>query len=214
MAIRILIAEDHTMVRQALAVLLAAEADMEVVGEAADGPAAADLADTLRPDVLIVDVALPGISGIEVTRRVRKSCPEIRVIALSAYAYQRFVQEVLAVGGAGYVNKSAAVRELVTAVRAVAAGNRYLCPDSMNLLVNGFAARGSDVPPPASVLGRRERQVLSLLAEGRRSPAIARELRVAESTIMAHRRNINRKLGLRTVAELTRYAIREGLVEP
>jgi len=154
---------------------------------------------------------MPGMNGIEVATRLKEqSGNEPKVVALSAYADKRFVTEMLRAGAGGYVTKSAAGTELIRAIRAVAEGQTYLCPEVAGTLVS--AVRDGSEKPEAPRLSRREREVLRLIAEGARSPSIAEQLHISLGTVEVHRRNIMRKLSLRTVAELTRYAVREGLV--
>jgi two-component system NarL family response regulator len=210
MVIRVVVAEDHRMVRELLVALLAGEAGIAVVGQAANGLEAIEAAQALRPDLLVLDVSLPGLDGIEVARRLKKSQPELKVLALSIYAEKRFVRAMLRAGADGYLLKTSAVTELVDAIRAIARGKLYLSPEVAREALGDDFPAGSPAEP-SSPIGRRERQVLALLAEGKRSHEIAVSLHISIATVEAHRRNIMRKLGLHTVAELTRYAIRKGL---
>ena len=206
MVVRVALVEDQRLVRQALGALLAREPGIEVVGEAANGRDAIALAQAKRPDVMLLDISLPEIDGIEVARTLRRLMPELKIIALSIHNEQRFVQEMLAAGAIGYVDKSSAYEELVRAVRAVMQGQIYLSPE---------VTRSALAPVTAvhkAWISQREREVLALLAAGKRSREIAGHLHLSTATVEVHRRNIMRKLGLRTVAELTHYAIREGLV--
>jgi two-component system NarL family response regulator len=205
MTIRIAIAEDQRMVREMLVALLRRVPDFSLEGEAANGEEAIALAAARPLDVLVLDVGLPDISGVEVTRRAKSAAPDLRVLALSVDDSRFVVQQMLRAGGDGYVLKSAALAELVQAIRAVASGKVYLSPDIARKALAGFAADES------LMLGSRERQVLALLAEGKRSSDIASALHISVATVEAHRRNIMRKLDLHTVAELTKYAIRQGL---
>ena len=207
---KVLLVEDHRLVREALRAALAREADIEVVGEAGDAASGLAMASTLSPDVVVFDIGLPDLNGIEATARLKEAGSTARVVALSAYADKRFVTEMLRAGAAAYVTKSSAGTELVRAIRAVAAGQSYLCPDVAGALVSEVRTGTRD----ASRLGRREREVLRLIAEGARSAEIAERLHISVSTVEVHRRNIMRKLDLRNIAELTRYAVREGLVAP
>jgi DNA-binding NarL/FixJ family response regulator len=210
MTIRVVIAEDHRMVRELLAALLAREPDVSVVGEAGNGREAIEMAHKLRPDLLVLDVGLPEIDGIEVARRLRTAQPGLKLLALSIYGEERFVQAMLNAGANGYLLKTSAVTELVQAIRAVIQGKLYVSPE----LARETQAdeRAGSAPASQSIpIGRRERQVLALLAEGKRSHEIASQLGISIATVEAHRRNIMRKLGLHTVAELTRYAVRKGL---
>lgn len=206
MVVRVALVEDQRLVRQALGALLAREPGIEVVGEAANGRDAIALAHAKRPDVMLLDISLPDIDGIEVARILRRQLPEVKVIALSMHNEQHVVQKMLAAGAIGYVDKSSAYEELPRAVRAVMQGQIYLSPEvTRSALAPVAAARKASI-------SQREREVLALLAAGKRSRQIAEQLHVSTATVEVHRRNIMRKLGLRTVAELTHYAIREGLV--
>lgn len=209
--ITVLLADDHRLVREALRSALAQEADIRVVAEVGEGAAAIESVRSLQPDVAVLDIGLPDLNGIEVAARVQALHLHTRIVALSAYSDKRFVTEMLRAGAAAYVSKSAAGTELVVAIRAVAAGGSYLSPDVAGALV--AEVRGAE-PDGQARLGRREREVLRLIAEGERSAAIAEALHISAATVEVHRRNIMRKLGMHTVAELTRYAVREGIVQP
>ena len=210
MAIRVVIAEDQRMVRELLAALLARESDFAIVGEASNGREAIELAQTLRPDLLVLDISLPELDGIEVARRLKKSQPEMKILALSIHAERRLVQAMLRTGADGYLVKTSAVTELVAAIRVVAQGKIYVSPEVAREALGDDFAFGSQ-NEPSTPIGRRERQVLALLAEGKRSHEIAARLNISIATVEAHRRNIMRKLGLHSVAELTKYAVRKGL---
>ena len=206
--IRIVIAEDQRLVRELMATLLGRESDMAIVGEASTGPEALSAVHASHPDVLLLDIGLPELDGVEVARTLRKESAPSRIIALSVHTERRFVQEMLQIGVEGYIVKSAAVKELVQAIRTVMEGRVYLSPE--------IAHEALERMGPVSLsriarLGRRERQVLALLADGKRSTEIASTLAISVATVEVHRRNIMRKLDLHTVAELTKYAIREGL---
>jgi two-component system NarL family response regulator len=208
--IRVLLVEDHRMVREALCEVLKKVPDIEIVGEAGDARDALKLADDLKPDVVVLDIRLPDVNGIEVAARLRDAGCLAKLVALSAFADKRFVTAMLRSGASAYVTKSAAGTELVQAIRAVAAGHGYFSPEIAGELAS--QVRGRPLAGEALPLARREREVLRLIAEGVRSPAIAEQLHVSVATVEVHRRNIMRKLGLRTVAELTKHAIREGIV--
>ncbi|MCM2307360.1 MAG: response regulator transcription factor [Sulfuritalea sp.] len=213
--IRIMLVDDHTMVREALRVVLEQDKGMEVVAAVGDGETALQLANELEPTVVVMDVALPGQSGIETTRRLLARHPQIKVLALSTYLDRRIIQQMLDVGASGYIAKSAAGAELKQGIRNVVAGRSYLCSEVAALVADGLRDRHSagGQPEPSS-LSRREVQVATLLAEGKSAPDIAAELHIAPSTVDVHRRNLMRKLELHNVVELTRYAIRTGLVLP
>jgi len=214
MSIRIVLADDHKMILAALRSLLEKEIDIAVVGEAEDGTALLELVERTAPDVAVVDVGMPGMNGIEATRRLLAARPLLKVIALSAYSDKRFVLEMLEAGAKGYLIKASAGDELPRAIRAIAQGQTYLCPEVAGTLVEAARGKSSREGNATAKLGRREREVLGLLAEGYISSEIAARMHIAASTVEVHRRNIMRKLDLHSVAELTKYAIREGLTSP
>ncbi len=210
MTTTVLLVEDHRMVREALSEALKKVPDIDIVGEAGDAHEALKLAAKLKPDVIVLDIRLPDVNGMEVAARLKDAGISSKIVALSAFDDKRFVTAMLRAGASAYVTKSAAGTELVRAIRAVAAGQGYFSPEIAGALVSELRDRA--VVGEAIPLARREREVLRLIAEGVRSPAIAAQLHVTVGTVEVHRRNIMRKLGLRTVAELTKHAIREGIV--
>jgi DNA-binding NarL/FixJ family response regulator len=210
MTISVFLVEDHQMVREALREVLIKEPDIEVVGEAGNAHEALKDVMASQPDVVVLDIRLPDLNGIEVAARLRDAGCQAKVVALSAFSDKRFVTAMLRSGATAYVTKSAAGTELVRAIRAVAAQQGYFSPEIAHALAS--EVRDGPVAGEALPLARREREVLRLIAEGVRSPAIAEQMHVSLATIEVHRRNIMRKLGLRTVAELTKHAIREGIV--
>jgi len=198
--------------REGLKTLLLSEEDLEVVGEADDGRGAVALVLELRPDVVIMDVAMPGLNGIEATRQILRQVPRVRIIALSMHSDRRFVSEMLKAGAAGYLLKDGAFEELVRAIRAVLSGQTYLHPKIASIVIEHHVRRPAGAAGSVwSVLTAREREVLQLLSEGKTSKVIAEELHISAKTVESHRRQITEKLGLRSVAQLTKYAIREGL---
>jgi two-component system NarL family response regulator len=210
MKIRVLLVDDHQLMREALRSILEKESNIEVVGEAGDGEQAVLETVRLHPDVVLMDVAMRDLNGIEATRRIREALPGARVLALSSYADRRYVNAMLRAGACGYVLKANAYEELRRAVYAVAAGKTYLCAEVAEDVVETLRR----APEQVTVYERvapREREVLQLLAEGLSSPEIAQTLGVSTSTVETHRRNLMRKLDLHSVAELTKYAVREGL---
>lgn len=213
MMLRVVLVDDHELMRQGLRSILEREKDVEVVGEAASGRAALELARTLTPDVVVMDVAMQDQNGIEATRQIRTACPEVKVLALSSHSDPRYVTAMLEAGACGYVLKANAYDDLRRALDAARRGRGYLCADVTDAVV-GASLRGAGGAPVAAsraLLSGREREVLQLLAEGLSSPEIGKRLFVATSTVETHRRNIARKLGIHSVADLTKYAIREGL---
>lgn len=212
MTTRIMLVDDHRLLRETLAAPLAAEPDFTLVALAGSGHEALQLLETATPDVLLLDVGLPDMNGIEVARQALARHPELRIIALSGYADKIFVDEMLKVGARAYVVKSAGMHELILAIRAVLAGHLFLSPEITAAMLAPLAPQPRE-QTPLDQLGKREQEVLCLLAQGLRSEQIAAELEIQPSTVDVHRRNIKRKLGTNTVAELTRLAIRHGLIQ-
>jgi DNA-binding NarL/FixJ family response regulator len=210
MSIRLMLVDDHRMLREALRVILEKAGDIAVVAEADDGAAALEFARVLDPDVVVMDIGLVGMSGIEATRRMLAENPRINVLGLSTFADRRMVMQMLEAGARGYVVKSAGSEELLRGIRAVAKGEIYLYAEAAAAIVDSLRKRSLQ-GKQSETLGRREREVLQLLAGGRTSVQIAEALHIAPGTVEVHRRNIMRKLDLHNVAELTKYAIREGL---
>lgn len=212
MSTRILLVEDHAIVREGLCSLLEKQTDMEVVGEADEGRTAVDLVRQLLPDIVIMDITMPNLNGVEATRHITGEFPEIKVIALSIHSNRRFVSDMLRAGATGYVLKECLFDELVQAIQAVAAGGSYLSPRITGVVIDGYVNRvAAAADSPLSTLTGREREVLQLVAEGKSTKEIALELHVSTKTIEANRRQIMEKLDIHSVAELTRYAVREGL---
>jgi DNA-binding NarL/FixJ family response regulator len=209
---KVLLADDHAMLRQALRKVLEREDDIDVVGEANNGGDTLRLAKELAPDVIVMDISMPGVDGINATRRLIGGNSAARVLALSTHAERHFVAQMLTAGARGYVVKTASIAEMLKAVRSLAHGQTYLCQEAANAMAEAVRGNGKAGGPGGDILGRRERDVLTLLAEGRTSQQIGVKLHIATGTVDVHRRNIMRKLGLHTVAELTQYSIREGLI--
>jgi DNA-binding NarL/FixJ family response regulator len=208
--IRILLADDHAVVRQGFKMILDAEADMEIVGEAANGRQAVDLAEQLRPDVVVMDVAMPELNGIEATRRLASSVPRARVIALSMHKDSVYVREILRAGARGYLLKDSGAADLVAAIHAVASGESYLSPAVSNAVLDDYRRHATN---PIDLLTSREREVLQLLAEGKTNKEVAGVLNLSVYTVDAHRGRIMEKLNLHSIGELVRFAVRNGLIE-
>jgi len=212
MTIRVLLVDDHKLMREGIESMLEGVADVVVVGGASDGRTALDLVRTLKPDVVVMDVGMTEMNGIEATRSIRAAFPDVRVVALSTHTDRRYVLHMLDAGACAYVLKVGAHEELLRAIRAASRGQTHLSPE-----VAGFVVARSQAPEDSagrsvySTLGAREREVLQLVAEGKTSAEAARHMHLSIKTIETHRRNIVQKLGLHGTAELTKYAIREGL---
>ncbi len=212
MSIRILLVDDHRIVRESLANLLAKQSDFEVVGQAEDGRTALRLAQELKPRVVVMDVGMPGLNGVDATRQIVELIPEIRVVGLSMHSERRFVEEMLRAGAVGYLLKDCAFDQLVAAIRTVAEGRYYLGPRIVDDVIKHYVRQlSSPGPVKGELLSTREREVVQLLAEGETTLEIADILKVSAKTVESHRRNAMDKLKLFSVAELTRYALREGL---
>ncbi len=211
MAVRILLADDHKMVREGLSLLLRSEPDMEVVGEAEEGATATRLARELKPDVIIMDVNMPGMDGIDATRRILMDMPEVKLIAISMYAKKSFITEMLKAGASGYILKEQAFDELVRAIKMVISNETYLSSKVAGIVVDDYVQNHNGRRSATEVLTQREREVLRLLAEGKPSKEIALLLDISVKTIDACRRRIMQKLNVQSLAELVKYAIREGL---
>jgi DNA-binding NarL/FixJ family response regulator len=212
MSIRVLIADDHKIMLAGLRSLLEKQTDFEVVGEADNGRKAVQMAQEKTPDVVVMDVSMPDLNGIEATMQIIESLPKTRVVALSMHSDKRFVMGMLRAGASGYLLKDCASQELANAIVQVAGGKKYLSPEITGVVIDDFLLGGSaEEVAAASPLSPREREVLQLIAEGWSTKQIASHLYVSIKTIETHRRQIMRKLDLHAIADLTKYAIREGL---
>jgi len=212
MSVRILIADDHQMMRDGLRVLIEQEEGMEVVAEADSGLSVIELAQQHRPDVVVMDVAMPGLNGIEATRRVRASLPEVKIVALSMHSDKRFVAGMFGAGASAYLLKKSAFGELTQAIRAVVAGQTYISPRIAHLVLEDYVRHvPGELRPGSEALTACEREVLLLLVEGLSPEQIAARLHVSVSTVGTHRHHVMEKLGIRSLPELTKYALREGL---
>ena len=215
MVIRILIADDHAVLRSGLRLLLNAQAGLEVVGEAGTGEETVEKALALRPDMLLLDIAMPGMNGLEVARQIRRQAPEVRIIVLTMYDDEAYLRQFLEMGAAGYVLKKAADTELVDAIRAVHRGESFIHPSFMRQLIDSYLKQ----PTPPSGRGAteelspREREVLRLVALGYTSQQISEQLGISANTVETHRAHIMEKLGLRSRAQLVRYALAKGLLQ-
>ncbi len=207
---RILLADDHAVVRQGFRLILRTQADLEVVGEAANGREAVELAATLKPDIVVMDVSMPELNGIEATRRIEEVSPRTRVVALSMHKDSVYVREILRAGARAYVLKEGAEDELLAAIRAVARGEGYLAPAVSDAVLSAYRKH---VGNPVDLLTSREREVLQLIAEGRTNKEVANRLKLSVYTVEAHRGKIMEKLNLHSTGELVRFAIKNGLAD-
>jgi DNA-binding NarL/FixJ family response regulator len=208
---RVLIADDHGIVRSGLRMLLESVDGIDVIGEAADGIEARDIAVRERPDLAILDVKMPGLTGLEATREIRAQAPEVAVLILSMHVEERYLFEALKAGASGYVLKRAADRELIDAIRAVERGEPFLTPEAQQALIRDVLGDGER---QQEELTPREEEVVKLVADAHTNKEIAELLGLAEKTVENHRSNAMHKLGMRDRVELVRYAIRRGLIEP
>lgn len=212
MNLRILLADDHQMFREALRLLLERNPDFEVVAEAGDGREVFALTRETSPNIICMDIDMPGLNGVEITRQISAAFPLIKVIALSTFSDRGYVMDMLNAGASAYVTKAGAGAELLRAIDAVSRNRSYLCPDATDAVKEAMSNHSDEKKGSGVKLGARELQVLQLVAVGLTSQQIAEQLDIALSTVEVHRRNIMRKLNLDSVVALTRYAIRKGMV--
>ncbi len=213
MSIRLILADDHTMMRYGLSRSLEQEKDLEVVGQTQDGYATIELAKELHPDVVIMDIGMPGLNGIESTRQIIQNSPKVKIIGLSMHSSDKYVREMFKAGATGYLLKDCSFEELVEAIRTVMNGRTYISPSIGDMIIKEYTSQDEDTKSVFSVLSQREREVLQLLAEGRSTKQIGRQLNISPKTVEAHRLRVMEKLEIDNVAQLTKYAIQEGLTE-
>ncbi len=214
MTIRVLLVDDHVVVRTGLHMLLGQEDDIEIVGEAGSGHEALSLIEQLRPDLILMDIGLPDMTGIEVTRQVKQKWPDVAVVALTIHEDEEYFFQMLQAGANGYVPKRAAPEELLIALRTAADGGVYLYPSLAKLLVRDYLSGEREAAPDAlDGLTEREQEVLAHLAEGASNQDIAETLSISPKTVARHRENIMRKLNLHSRSELVKYAIRKGIIK-
>ena len=216
MKIRLLLVDDHEVVRTGLRMLLANEADVEIVGETGTGLEALEMLEKVEPNVILMDIGLPDLSGIEAARRIKAMRPEIAIVALTIHEDKEYFFKMLDAGASGYVPKRAAPQELLTAIRAAAKGEVYLYPSMAKLLVKDYLAQETQARTARTLDGltEREQEVLGHLADGATNVEIAETLGISPKTVARHRENIMRKLNLHSRTELVKYAIRKGIIEP
>ena len=212
--VKLLLVDDHEVVRTGLRMLLENQPHIKIIGEASTGLQALEMADSLNPDVVVMDITLPDISGIEATRQLRLSHPDMPVVALTIHEDEQYFFEMLQAGASGYVPKRAAPEDLINAIQAVHAGEVYIYPTLAKMLVADFISRASEGVNKATVNGLtpREQEVLAVLAEGLSNDEIADKLAISRHTVARHRENVMRKLNLHSRSELVKYAIRKGLI--
>ena len=213
MTIRLLLVDDHAVVRSGLKMLLENERDVEIVGEASSASEAMEAALRLKPNVILMDIGLPDLSGIDATREIKKRVADVSIVALTIHEDEEYFFKMLEAGASGYVPKRAAPEELLTAIRAAGTGQVYLYPSLAKLLVRDYLDGGRAAEATSSGLTDREQEVLTYLAEGASNEEIAGSLVISPKTVARHRENIMRKLNLHSRAELVRYAIRKGIIK-
>ena len=212
MSIKVIIADDHKIMRDGLKSMLEKQRDIEIIAEASDGRTTVELAIKLKPDVIIMDVAMPDMNGIEATRQIIEKSPKIKVIALSMHSDKQFILEMLNAGASGYLLKDCAFHELINAIHSVASNRSYLSPEIADVMIKEFKhVISKESLSVFSLLTSRERQVLQLIAEGKTTKEIAYTLKVSTKTIETYRQQIMYKLDIHSIAGLTKYAVREGL---
>ena len=211
--LRVFLADDHAVVREGLKALINAQRGMAVVGEAADGLLACELIPALLPDVVVMDVSMPGLTGSQATARLRQECPTVRVLALTVHEDKGYIRQLLSAGAAGYVLKRAASEELIHAIRAVAAGGVYLDPSMAGKVVGGFVRKPAGIDTPSAELSERETEVAQRTASGYSNKEIAARLTLSIKTVETYRSRAMEKLGLKSRADLVRYAVQQGWLQ-
>ncbi len=212
--ISVFLADDHTIVRQGLAKLLEGESDLRVIGDAENGREAVKKVEKLKPDVVLIDIAMPLLNGIEATRQIRRSCPDTKVIVLSMHSHGRYISELLTIGASGYLLKDSTGSDIINAIHAAISGDTYLSPAISRRVVEGYVSMKQRSPQEDlySTLTNREREVFQMIAEGRSTREIADTLCISPSTVKTHRGNIMEKLEINNISQLVQFAIRVGIV--
>jgi two-component system response regulator NreC len=215
MSIRVILADDHTILRHGLSKLIQQQEDMEVIAQTGDGHSTVELARELSPDIVIMDIGMPDLNGIDATQQIIHDFPKVKVIGLSMHSGKKFVIEMLKAGASGYLLKDCAFEELIIAIKTVASGKIYLSPAISDIVVESYIRNSAEKQSSVfSLLSQREREVLQLMAEGKTTKKIARQLHISPKTVEGHRLRLMAKLNLDNVAKLTKYAIQEGLTSP
>jgi len=212
MSIKILIADDHQLFREGLVNLLADSSGIEVIAEAQDGKETLLLAKKLKPDIVIMDIGMPIMNGLQATTALQKDHPEIKVIALSMHSDRDYIKSMLEAGASGYLFKNCSYHQLIEAIKSVYSGKKYLSDDITEVVINDYLHHESDVTPSHAVLSERESEILKLYAEGKSSREIADLLFVSVKTIGTHKQNILNKLGLKTIPDMVKYALKSGII--
>jgi DNA-binding NarL/FixJ family response regulator len=214
--IQVVLADDHTIMRAGLRSLLENSGTIEVIGEAEDGREAVKQVEQMQPDVVLMDIAMPGLNGLEATRQIKRRFPGVNILILTMHTTEEYIVQIFGAGASGYVVKRAAVTELVAAIQAVHRGDAFISPSISGTVIEGYLkqARTGDETEWHTLLTEREREVLQLIVEGHSSRAIAERLIITENTVRAHRANLMSKLDLHSTAELTQFAIRKGIINP
>jgi DNA-binding NarL/FixJ family response regulator len=211
---KIVIAEDHTILREGLRALLSSDPDCTVVGEAEDGREAVQCVEQLGPDLILMDLSMPKMNGIEAIREIKKRSPETRILALTVHKTEEFILEVLQAGADGYLLKDASSVELMMAIRSILGGKRYISPSVSQMVIEGYldGKKGFESGSPWDTLTKREREILKLIAEGHKNKEIADYLYISVKTVEKHRANLMKKLDLHSASALTAYAMERGLI--
>jgi two-component system response regulator NreC len=215
MSIKIILADDHAMLRHGLSKSFQNEKDMEVVAQAKDGRTTVELVKELSPNVVIMDIGMPDLNGIEATRQIVKECPKVKVVALSMHSSKNFIIEMFKAGASGYLLKDCEFDELVNAIRLVMSNKTYISPAISDVVVDNYMRQPANAKNSVfSILSQREREVLQLLTEGKATKQIAKRLHISAKTVEVHRLNLMNKLKIDNIAQLTKYAVQEGLTRP
>ena len=213
MNIRIILADDHAILRHGLSKSFQQEEDFKVIGQTKDGHSTVELAKEILPDVVVMDIAMPDLNGVEATRQIARECPDVNVIGLSMHSGNKYVREMFRAGAKGYLLKDCPFEELTQAIRTVVDGKTYVSPSISQMLIEDYISKPDD-ESAFSVLSQREREVLQLLAEGKSTKQAAMQLHISPKTVEAHRLRIMNKLEIDNIAQLTKYALQEGLTQP
>lgn len=214
MSIKIVLADDHTILRQSLTKSFKEEKDIEIVGQARDGRSALDLVKELQPDMVVMDIEMPDLNGLEATRKIVKDFPQVKVLGLSMHSNDKYIREMFRAGASGYLLKNCPFEELVEAVRSVVRGKAFIGTSVGSVIIKEYVNTPEKDQSAFSVLSEREREVVQLLAEGQTTKQIARRMHISPKTVEGHRLRTMEKLGIDSIAKLTKYAIQEGMTTP